>query len=156
LVNEIGQHNAEDVKNLVKRGEWDYTLYSLWAYGKDWTTDKRYSKYMKGATNWVKYAQGGLADFTGPAWLDGTKSHPEMVLNATDTQNLITLKNILGAILQNANSASKTSTGDNYFDINIDAQISSDYDVDQLSERIKKQIYDDASYRNVNTLHYIR
>lgn len=104
----------------------------------------------------ARYARGGLADFTGPAWLDGTKSHPEMVLNATDTQNLITLKNILGAILQNTTGASKTSTGDNYFDINIDAQISSDYDVDQLSERIKKQIYDDATYRNVNTLHYIR
>ena len=28
------------------------------------------------------YATGGLADFTGPAWLDGTPSRPEYVLNA--------------------------------------------------------------------------
>jgi hypothetical protein len=27
------------------------------------------------------YKTGGLADFTGPAWLDGTKARPEMVLN---------------------------------------------------------------------------
>jgi hypothetical protein len=32
--------------------------------------------------NGVAYKTGGLADFTGPAWLDGTKSKPEYVLNA--------------------------------------------------------------------------
>ena len=37
-----------------------------------------------------KYATGGLADFTGPAWLDGSKSKPEMVLNAKDTENILT------------------------------------------------------------------
>jgi peptidoglycan hydrolase-like protein with peptidoglycan-binding domain len=31
------------------------------------------------------YKTGGLADFTGPAWLDGTKARPEMVLNQKDT-----------------------------------------------------------------------
>lgn len=35
------------------------------------------------------YATGGIADFTGPAWLDGTKSKPELVLNSGDTQNLL-------------------------------------------------------------------
>jgi hypothetical protein len=29
-----------------------------------------------------KFASGGLADFTGPAWLDGTKTNPEYVLSA--------------------------------------------------------------------------
>lgn len=103
-----------------------------------------------------KFAKGGLADFTGPAWLDGSKSHPEMVLNAADTQNLITLKNVLAAILQNDTNAAKNSSGNNYFDINIQADIDSDYDVDRLADRIKKQIYDDASYRNVNAINYIR
>ena len=40
------------------------------------------------STFW-RYEMGGLADFTGPAWLDGTKSRPELVLNATDTQNML-------------------------------------------------------------------
>lgn len=47
------------------------------------------------AYGWLKLSQlsgyktGGLADFTGPAWLDGTKANPELVLNATDTENLL-------------------------------------------------------------------
>ena len=31
-------------------------------------------------------------------------------------------------------------------------EIGSDYDVDQLSERIKQNIYEDGMYRNVNTI----
>ena len=37
-----------------------------------------------------EYATGGLADFTGPAWLDGSPSKPEIVLNPKDTENLLT------------------------------------------------------------------
>lgn len=37
----------------------------------------------------MAYATGGIADFTGPAWLDGTKSKPELVLSASDTQNIL-------------------------------------------------------------------
>lgn len=36
----------------------------------------------------IQYATGGLADYTGPAWLDGTKNKPELVLNPEDTQNM--------------------------------------------------------------------
>ena len=53
--------------------------------------------YTKGAggsgggnnANYVKaYASGGLVDYTGPAWVDGTKTHPEAFLSATDTENI--------------------------------------------------------------------
>ena len=104
-----------------------------------------------------KFKSGGLADFTGPAWLDGTKSHPELVLDATDSQNFITLKNILAQLLNGQGAgAIGSSGGDNYFDIDISAELGSDYDVDQLANRIKKQIYDDGTYRNVNTMNYLR
>lgn len=33
-----------------------------------------------------KYAKGGLVDFTGPAWVDGTKQDPEAFLSAKDTR----------------------------------------------------------------------
>lgn len=46
------------------------------------------------------YARGGLADYTGPAWLDGTPAKPEMVLNPTDTENFIELKDYLAAASQ--------------------------------------------------------
>ena len=104
-----------------------------------------------------KFKSGGLADFTGPAWLDGTKSHPELVLDATDSQNFITLKNILAQLLNGQGAgAIGSGGGDNYFDIDISAELGSDYDVDQLANRIKKQIYDDGTYRNVNTMNYLR
>jgi hypothetical protein len=45
------------------------------------------------------FATGGLADFTGPAWLDGTKSKPEIVLNQTDSANFMQLRDILSDIL---------------------------------------------------------
>lgn len=35
------------------------------------------------------YATGGLADYTGLAMLHGTKSKPELVLNADDTSKLL-------------------------------------------------------------------
>lgn len=104
-----------------------------------------------------RFKSGGLADFTGPAWLDGTKSHPELVLDATDSQNFITLKNILAQLLNGQGAGVIGSGGgDNYFDIDISAELGSDYDVDQLAERIKKQIYDSGTYRNVNTMNYLR
>lgn len=101
-----------------------------------------------------KMKTGGLANFTGPAWLDGTKAHPELVLNARDTENFIQLKDILSDMgsldkLQNG--------GDNYynFDIKVD-QLASDYDVDKLIGKIKNEIDKDARYRNVNSINFIR
>lgn len=103
------------------------------------------------------YATGGLADFTGPAWLDGTKSRPELVLNQQDTANFIALKDILSDVLGGKNTTSSKSSGDNYFDISISVdKLSEDYDVDQLADRIKTIIYDDATYRNVNSINLIR
>lgn len=103
-----------------------------------------------------KYALGGIADFTGPAWLDGTKSKPELILSAKDTQNFIALKDILASLMGGEGSKAQ-STGDNYFDIHINVdELGSDYDVDQLVTRIKQKIYEDSSYRNVNTINFIR
>ena len=105
------------------------------------------------------YKTGGVADFTGPAWLDGTKSKPEIILNQQDSKNFIMLKDVLAEILQGATStkSGQKSGGDNYFDISIIVdEISSDYDVDQMAARIKQQIYDDSTYRNVNAINLIR
>jgi len=44
------------------------------------------------------YNEGGLADFTGLAWMDGTKTKPEMVLDSEDTQNFIALRDILAQL----------------------------------------------------------
>ena len=112
-------------------------------------------KAMKQGIN--AFETGGIADFTGPAWLDGTKSRPELVLNARDTQNFIQLKDILAEIMDKGGmSGNSTSNGDNYFDIQINVEdISDDYDVEQLANKIRSMIYEDATYRNVNAVSHI-
>jgi hypothetical protein len=48
-------------------------------------------------------------------------------------------------------------TGDNPLleEINVE-NISEDYDVEQLADKIKSMIYEDSIYRNVNTINLIR
>lgn len=51
---------------------------------------------MARASGAVKaYASGGLADYTGYAMLHGTKNHPELVLNAADTENFLSAAALL-------------------------------------------------------------
>ena len=98
----------------------------------------------------IPYEKGGLADFTGPAWLDGNKSHPELILNAKDTENFIQLKDILSDVFNNNNN---NKTGNNYYDIRIEVdQLSNDYDVEQLMNKMKRIIEQDAQYRNVTAI----
>ncbi len=100
------------------------------------------------------FKTGGLADFTGPAWLDGTKSRPELVLNQTDTANFIQLKDILADIMRTNKSTSqleKTST--TYFDVDVNVdRIDDNYSVDEMADRIKEIILEDSRRRNVNSI----
>ena len=103
-----------------------------------------------------KYETGGLADFTGPAWLDGTKSNPELVLNQTDTANFIELKNVLADILKGSSTTS-SGMGNNYYNIDVHVDsIDSDYDIDSVVAHMKELIENDAMYRNVNAIQQIR
>ena len=100
------------------------------------------------------YETGGLADFTGPAWLDGTKSRPEYVLNAAQTERFFSLIDVLEKY---DSSDAKKQSGDNYFEIEINVEkLENDYDVEQLAYKIRSMIYDDAIYRNVNSISTVR
>jgi hypothetical protein len=104
--------------------------------------------------NFKKYKTGGLANFTGPAWLDGTPSKPEYILNAAQTERFFSLVDVLEGFDK---SGDKKPTGDNYFDISINVEkIDSDYDVEQLANKIRGMIYEDATYRNVNAISHKR
>lgn len=106
------------------------------------------------------YKKGGLANFTGPAWIDGTKTKPEAVLNARDTQNFLQLRDVLSDVLNKSRTIERSNSennGDNYYDIDIQIdKLSNDYDVDQLVKKIKKEITKDANYRNVRTINLKR
>ena len=104
-----------------------------------------------------RYATGGLNTETGPAWLDGTPSEPEYVLNAHQTDAFLKLAEVLPSIMGSNGVTTNNTFGAMYlnFDINVD-QLASDYDVDQLVNRVKSDIYDAASYRGVNVLNLSR
>ena len=106
--------------------------------------------------NFKKYESGGLASYTGLAWLDGSRAKPEAILSAQDTKNFIALRDILAQFMGSGAVGGGSKSGDNYFDIDIQAEIGSDYDVDRLASQIKQQIYNDSTYRNVNAINYIR
>lgn len=105
------------------------------------------------------FAQGGMVDFTGPAWVDGTKSRPEAFLNADDTKRIGEAAKLLSdlPLLDNprtqTNEISNTNVGDTTFEIHINVEnISSDYDVDQAVERVKQDIADAAQYAGSNVI----
>ena len=94
------------------------------------------------------YKTGGLSSSTGPAWLDGTKTAPEYVLNAEQTKAFLSLVNSLTSY-----SATSTPLGNNYYNVQIEVdQLANDYDVEQLMNKMKRVIADDALYRNVNAV----
>lgn len=109
-----------------------------------------------GAIN-QKYATGGLNTQQGPAWLDGTLSEPEYVLNARQTQAFLKLADVLPNVMS-GNSTTANAFGNNIYlnlDMHVD-EIGSDYDVDRIADRVKDILYNASSYRNVNTINFIR
>ena len=44
------------------------------------------------------YARGGLVDYTGLAWVDGTPDDPELMLNAGDTQNILAAASVASSL----------------------------------------------------------
>ena len=104
--------------------------------------------------DYTKYATGGLTTQTGPAWLDGTPSNPEYVLNPQQTRAFF---NLVDSIVALGSGTNNLPSGDNYFDININVdELASDYDVDQLADRIRQTILEDSQYRNVNFVAALR
>ena len=152
---------SNDVKALV-----------AWANAQGYNQKKGNDVYEKGAgswnsggglqwTRWTKkyhydksnqlqaYATGGLVDYTGPAWVDGTKTKPEAFLSATDTENIRQMMDIMNILLSNFSTPSKSTyeSSSNVVSPNIEVtvnvdSISSDYDVDQATERVKQNILD--------------
>lgn len=97
---------------------------------------------------WSQYATGGLVNYTGPAWVDGTPSKPEAFLSAQDTERIGNAAKLLADLpilnsTSNANNAVSSNIGDTSIEIHINVEsLASDYDVDQMIERVKNDILD--------------
>ena len=134
----------------------EYQAYTS-KYGEPTAGDNYIGPEAKSEFRKRGFKTGGIADFTGPAWLDGTPSKPELVLNAQDTKNFLALKDVLRGAMNSIGSVKGSSYGDMTYEININVDhINNDYDVDRIAERVKKNIVKDASYRNVTQVRNFR
>lgn len=99
-----------------------------------------------------KYAQGGLANYTGLAWLDGSVSKPERILSPYQTvlfedlvaslhdirTNAIQMPSSIG--YDNADNSNSTYT---FGDINVSVeQLADDADYEMVGQKIMEEIMD--------------
>ena len=103
------------------------------------------------------YASGGLNTQTGPALLHGTTSEPEYVLNARQTEAFLRLADVLPSAMSGNVETTNNYGGNMSFNVDVNVgSIANDYDVDNLVARIKEDLYDAATYRNANSLGFLR
>ena len=104
------------------------------------------------------YKQGGLVDFTGPAWVDGTKKKPESFLDAQDTKNFMSLRDVLRSDSFSALNDKDKDVLESYLDvdINIDNFEGTRQDYDELVEVVEQKIREKANHRNVTVLGFNR
>lgn len=103
LTAKFGSANAEAVQSYIDAHANNGDLYKYWVS----TGRSRLSQYYYSA-----FKKGGLANYTGMAWLDGTPTEPEMVLNPEDTANFIALKDAMRNIADGNSSLADLFNGD--------------------------------------------
>ena len=92
LTAKFGSSNATAIQSYINAHGTNGDLYKYWVNsGKSNLSQYYYSAFKT----------GGLADYTGMAWLDGTPTKPELVLNAQDTENFLQLRDMLSKMSQN-------------------------------------------------------
>lgn len=97
--------------------------------------------------NGNKFADGGLVNYTGPAWVDGSYSKPEAFLSAEDTARIGEAAKILADLPWLGSNPTQNITnnrgGDVAVEINLNIdKLTSDVDVDNMIERVKQEIVD--------------
>ena len=96
------------------------------------------------------YKKGGLADFTGPAWLDGTKSNPERILSPRQTKLFESMVSSLERTANNSNINSTLGSSYNIGDINTTIKVDkfdSQTDINRLAMQVEDKIVKDIRNR---------
>lgn len=128
-----------------------------------------------------KFATGGIANYTGLAWLDGTPSKPERVLNAQQTESFERLVNVMDSLrasgvslesLRNSMldtrihlpnlspSIDPATIGGNVAnigDVNItieEAELNDDRDYDEIAQIVGEKFAKEISKQGINIAKY--
>lgn len=95
------------------------------------------------STDVKSYLHGGKVDYTGPAWVDGTKTRPEAFLDATDTENIRAMLDMFNYVKNSPYMSyvdpSMYGNNTNVGDVNItinQAELKSDADINKLAKQV--------------------
>ena len=147
--------DGKDPKRQYFKDDPNYTVLQMVG---EWV-QLRWHKLNRGITGWMKkgdlkaYKTGGLVDYTGLAWVDGTKSNPESFLSARDTENFMQLRDILSSLKGVGGGNTNQTYGDvhNDFYISIE-EMNNRENVNMMMDEIETRINKSAGKRNVTTL----
>lgn len=91
-----------------------------------WLTEQEFNLYKKsGGSGFIPmYKNGGMANFTGPAWLDGTKKDPEAVLNAMQTKAFLSFTDDLAALRAEGGMTTNSSVVIDNISFNVESMSS--------------------------------
>ena len=104
------------VSDIQKKGK-DYYAFVNWKGGRWIAIDQLQTTDLFGKAL-SKYKTGGMVDYTGPAWVDGTKSHPEAFLSAYQTEQIGALAGALDSnTVNNVSGDSNISFGSINFNV---------------------------------------
>ena len=134
----------------TEKAAWGNVLQKTGGYGT--IADYAYQKIKSSRKS------GGLVSETGWGFLDGTIGEPEYVLNARQTDAFLKLADVLPQMMgSGVNGGQMNSFGSTYITAPITLEsVSPDYDVERMADLLKEKLYDSGTYRNVNSLSFLR
>lgn len=123
----------------------------LWAYFVN-TLIPRLRKTYPNATFWgfQSFLKGGLANYTGPAWLDGTKSNPERILSPRQTKLFESMVSSLEKSANNSTINSGFNSSYNIGEINTTIKVDkldNQTDINKLVKQVEDKIVKDIRNR---------
>lgn len=120
------------------------------AYMKYADYEQYYSSAFRKKVNQLpRYLKGGLVDFTGPAIVDGSKSQPESILNAGDTENLLAVMEIMRGITNIIDSRALSNMASMMSGI---SKFNTGFDTSNI---IEQDVHIEATFPNVQSSHEI-
>lgn len=107
-------------------------------------------------------AQGGIVDYTGLAWVDGTISKPEAFLSADDTALMRAMLDAAKYVsyrpsISNIDGTKFNNNSANIGDVNItitEAQFKEDADYDKVAERVGQAFVRELNKQGMNMANY--
>ena len=108
-----------------------------------------------------KYLYGGLVDYTGPAWVDGSPTKPEAFLDAYDTETIRQLVDSLNYVRVDSgfvpDASMFTNNSSSFGDINIvinQAELKSDADYEEVARKVGQAFTRQMSRNGLNLTGY--